>query len=891
MKIPDIKLKLDLYGKSFMGKDESYTNKFSELSKASILVAGGKGANLGEMTQAGFAVPSGIVVNTGSYDAVVKANNLQDKVLSIASAVLGDNPETSESASEEIKKLFVNAQIPADIEEAIVSSYASLDGENTVVAVRSSATAEDLSDASFAGQQESYLHVQGKDQLLEAVKQCWASLWTARAITYRIKQGIAPEDVSLAAVVQQQINSDISGIAFSLNIQNNYYDEAVINSNFGLGESVVSGQVTPDHFVVNKITNKITEKVINEKQLMLVGKPDGGIEEQKISDPKAPSLTDEQVLEVAKLVTDVETHYKVPMDIEWAIYEGKLYLLQARPITTHLPLFPELLTKPSEKKKVYIDMIVMSQGFSDSMSVLGMDYWANMIKVAKGSTMPRGKDGIVWELHGRQYLNISNMIKIGGIVTKLFSSYDAPTRQILAELGADDEYIPDEIPEPLKGYIWKAIVTTLPIVRNMIPALFNVEKAQEEYMKSDAKIWKYLKEDLSRSEETFDVQAERALDMFGAMTKDLGGGYAASKLADMRLKKMFKGNKEAGDLLIGLSMDLPGNPTSEMGHLMLKIASHLEFKATKSSKEFIEKLEAKKYGEEFQALYDDYIRRFGVRGMMEIDIATPRLYENLDRVFFQLQHINTEDNAILNVERRTKEAYEKLRHIAKDMGKEKKFIKHAKTFRSLMGLREQPKYIFIVSIGILRERALVLGKQFVKVGRLDNQNQIFDLKTAQIGQAEQDSALDLRALAEENTAPYRPVAHIKDWPRIIDSRGKIHRAKRETREGELLGEGIAPGVVQGKAKVLESPYDKPLEKGEILVCRASEPSWTPIFINAAGVVMEIGGPLQHGGIIAREYGLPCVSSIDQATKLIKDGDLLEVDGSNGVVKIIKNQGG
>ena len=501
-----------------MVKDEPYTNKFSELSKASILVAGGKGANLGEMTQAGFAVPSGIVVNTGSYDTFVKANNLQDKVLSIASAVLGDNPETSESASEEIRKLFVNVQIPADIEEAIVSSYASLDGENTVVAVRSSATAEDLPGASFAGQQESYLHVQGKDQLLEAVKKCWASLWTARAITYRIKQGIAPEDVSLAAVVQKQINSDISGIAFSLNIQNNYYDEAVINSNFGLGESVVSGQVTPDYFVVNKITKKITEKVINEKQLMLVGKPDGGIEEQKISDPKAPSLTDEQVLEVAKLVTDVETHYKVPMDIEWAIYEGKLYLLQARPITTHLPLFPELLTKPSEKKKVYIDMIVMTQGFSDSMSVLGMDYWANMLKVAKGSSMPRGKDAIVWELHGRQYLNISNMIKIGGIVTKSFSSYDAPTRQILAELEADDEYIPDEIPEPLKGYTWRAIVTALPIVRKMIPALFNVEKAQQEYMKSDAKTWKYLKEDLSRSEETFDVQAKRALDMFGAMT-------------------------------------------------------------------------------------------------------------------------------------------------------------------------------------------------------------------------------------------------------------------------------------------------------------------------------------------------------------------------------------
>jgi phosphohistidine swiveling domain-containing protein len=224
--------------------------------------------------------------------------------------------------------------------------------------------------------------------------------------------------------------------------------------------------------------------------------------------------------------------------------------------------------------------------------------------------------------------------------------------------------------------------------------------------------------------------------------------------------------------------------------------------------------------------------------------------------------------------------------LAKLRGKEKQFVGNAQRYMLQLGFRESPKYMFVVMIGELRKRALALGRQFASLGRLDSPEQVFDLTVDQVSEAETDPGLDLQALREKNFAPRRAVAHVKDWPKIVDSRGKIFRYVRPAGTGDLAGEAISPGVVRGKAKVLASPYEKPLEKGEILVTRATEPAWTPVFINAAGVVLEVGGPLQHGAIIAREYNLPCVSGIHGATDLIKDGDMLLVDGTNGLVKII-----
>jgi pyruvate,water dikinase len=281
------------------------------------------------------------------------------------------------------------------------------------------------------------------------------------------------------------------------------------------------------------------------------------------------------------------------------------------------------------------------------------------------------------------------------------------------------------------------------------------------------------------------------------------------------------------------------------------------------------------------------MRDYGARGYREIDIATPRSYEDLITFFLRLKDINLEDSKLATTEERRDEAYNKLLSVAQQGGFEKKFRKQADIYETLFGYREDTKYIIVLGIAKLRKAALTKGELLVSQGRLAHPNDIFDLTIAQIQRAETDDSFDLRATRDLNLKPYKMTAHVKQWPLVIDSRGKIFRATKRSEDGDLIGDPIAPGVIKGRAKVLLSPHEKPLEPGEILVTMATEPSWTPIFGTAAGVVMEVGGSLHHGAIIAREYGLPCVSGLTGATTLIKDGDLIEVDGSNGIVRMVE----
>ena len=352
---------------------------------------------------------------------------------------------------------------------------------------------------------------------------------------------------------------------------------------------------------------------------------------------------------------------------------------------------------------------------------------------------------------------------------------------------------------------------------------------------------------------------------------------------------MFRKCEGAEDHLIHMCMDLSGNPTSEMGHMMVKLASFPEIQEAESREEFAQKLEDSKFSGVFLDLYNEYIKRFGCRGMREIDVATPRTYENQAQLFDTLKQIDIENNQIINVRQRRDEAYQALLKLAQEMNKENAFVHHANNIQSLLGYREHPKYMLVVIIDRMRRHALNIGKVFVAEGRIDCVDDIFALDISQVTEAQKDPKLDLRLLVRAAMDPVEKVAHVKSWPVMIDSRGKIIRGKREdkdTEDGTLLGDPISPGMVRGKAKVLHSPYEKVLETGEILVARHTEPSWTPLFINAAGVVMEVGGPMQHGAIIAREYGIPCVSGVEDATRLIKDGDLVEVDGSEGTVKFV-----
>src|SRR5918998_2400007 len=354
----------------------TYTAWFDNIGKDDIKLAGGKGANLGELRRAGLPVPGGFVLTTEAYDAFVESNDIVDAVIRWASVARVETPAAFEQAAEGIHGLFARGEIPEGVDDEIRAAYEKLseDGE-TAIAVRSSATAEDLAGASFAGQQETYLNVRGVKALMEAVKGCWASLWTARAMAYRARQGIAPETVSLAVVVQRMVEAEAAGVMFTTNPANGRRNEAVVSAAWGLGESVVSGQVTPDSIVVDKDSGRVISRDIVDKEVMTVN-PDSGTEERSVPEARRREevLDDEAVAELVSYGVRIEDHYDMSQDIEWAFSDGELFILQSRPITA----LPEPMADPPtdwsvpDTKAMYVRASIVEQ-MPDPLSPLFAD--------------------------------------------------------------------------------------------------------------------------------------------------------------------------------------------------------------------------------------------------------------------------------------------------------------------------------------------------------------------------------------------------------------------------------------------------------------------------------------------------------------------------------------
>ena len=800
-------------------------------------------------------------------------------------AFLDSGDDDTRAACDGVKAACTSLALTDEQQAALGEALGTLNAEHCF-AVRSSSPEEDLAGTSFAGGYETTLGVT-PDTLEEALRTSFTSVFDERIVAYKRQHGMATDDPRIAVIVQEQVPSEVSGVAFSLNPQNNCYDEAVINANFGLGETVVNGHVTPDTYVVEKVRGEILGRGIASKSHAAWLVNGGGTEERDNGDPEAASLTDEQALAVAELAADAEEHYGAPMDIEWAIHDSTLYLLQSRPITAYVPLPAGMITEPGAQKRLYLDLVVLSQGFGDSLSVLGADLWGRMLVLMKAEIMvDAGAEGTIVNMDGRQYINLSAMLRALGMsmMGSLIKTYDTPTRKILDSVDFKAEYRPKKLPEALEGARWKMAKTGFRLLPTVVRGFVNLEKSLRDYDR-------LFEGDLERcraligQETPFDEMQEALLALFQNQLQSIGA-IAAPMAARPRLARLFRDDAEARDLLVALEMDLPGNPTAEMGRRMFELASFDELQATEDGNAFEAKIRARSYSADFMTAYDLYMDRFGCRGIKEIDIATPRSYENLPAFFDQLHAIDLGTGAIATAERRRIEAHERLFEIARARGKEKQVRKLANTVRSAAGYREAPKFFFIHVVDLMRRRALTLAGRLVAAGRMDDPQEVFDLSPFQLGEAERDAGFDVRAAIERNLSTRRHLDRVRDWPRVIDSRGRIPRVPLSETEDGLVGDAIAPGTVRGRAKVLHAPYEKPLEEGEILVTRASDPGWTPIFVNAAGVVLEVGGPLQHGAVIAREYGLPCVSGLDGITDLIEDGQMIEVDGSNGVVRIL-----
>lgn len=839
-----------------------------------VSVVGGKGKALIETTGAELPVPNGFVLSVDFFEPWINVLKNTEEWHNMLKDVTVENCNKVQNLIDQVEPNEQQLNAFNDAMKLV---------KGDVFAVRSSSPEEDLEDTSFAGMYETLLGIK-KSEVMNASREIFKSCFDFRVMEYKSFHHLDLANTSIAVVVQAQIHSDVSGVGFSINPINNAYDETFINASFGLGEMVVSGLVTPDTYIVDVVKEQIIHKEIGDKKSKFRVSENGGIEEVAVHNKKEQALTDMQINEVSTLIKRCERFYKKPIDIEWAYYSGKLYLLQARPITTYVPIFDELMTKPGEEKLLYIDILTVTQGFSDSLSVLGTDIWREIVVNSGGHVLTCYGDGTAPVINGRQYFNIFYLYKALGktIGNGYMFGHDASAKKMMDNIDLS-QYKLTKYPDTVKGAKVNMFKMGLSFAPPAISSLF---------MNYDSQITKYLKtyvEAISHTKDythkiSYDKTIESALDDIGKVVAASGLLMAGLK-ASNTLKKMFKGTDVELELA-ALGMELRGNPTSEMGHMQFKLASSQEFINTKTAEEFVLKVSQEKYSNSFMHLYNYFMEKHGARTFKEIDIASPRAGDDLHELYRRLKEINIHDSQIQKVKEKKEKAYNKLLKIANEKGFGKKYEKQVKIYQSTFGYREYIKYSTVNFIANLRCIALLIAKDFVNQDRLDHVNQIFDLHISDIVEAQKNNSINLRDRIKKNLIPYKKTENIKDWPIMFDSRGKIYRPILEVEDGDFIGMSISPGKYVGRAKVLSSPYEKALESGEILVTKSTEPSWTPIFINASAVVMEVGGPLQHGGIIAREYGIPCVSGLTGIVDIIKDGDLVEVDGTSGVVRIL-----
>jgi pyruvate,water dikinase len=846
----------------------------------------------------GFNVPTAVVLSTEFFQPWV----VLLKATPEWKAFTKTKDDVMEAAAKAVKRSCQTLAFSEDQLQILAEVRQYLQTEDiTMMAVRSSSPEEDLEGASFSGIYETVLGVTG-DGLEAAIKTCFASALDERVVAYKQKRGYDPFDPKIAVVIQKQIASEVSGVAFSLNPVNNCYDECVINANFGLGETVVEGAVTPDQWVVDKVTNVILEKTPGNKTTAVYIKADGGTESRTPESPTSPCLGDLHALAITELTARVEAEYGKPMDIEWAYKGEQLYLLQARPITTYYKLPEEMITQPGEQKHLYHDANLTEQGLPENLSALGSDLFISFAKYMMPGeptddfgTIDRG---LAFSSVGRMYTHFGRMLKIVGKnnALKTYRITDALGTQILEAMDLK-EYIPKKFP---KGFMKNFIKTGLGAVMYIKPLMKARRKPDEylqHYLDENARLRAELKAEYERDTSFEDFCITCFTRVGSHMNRTQLPALMASETARSKLKKMFKKDPESvQEHLRSIEKAFPDNVTIDMGLLLYELSQFPDVRQTGTAQEFVQKLDANQLSPEFMQKWQLFIDDYGFRGPKELDVATPRYYEKPGEVFALLKTMEGHDDPDWTpqgiYESGAKQRVESVQFLEEYLakvrpGKVKAFKKSYKRLENFAAYRESPKYYIIMAIDYLRRRALTLGRQWVEVGRLDSADQVFDLRWDEFNQAQVDSSLDIRVLAKTNHDYFAQFNPNNDPPIVIDSRGFIPSLPpRPRKENELVGTPISSGTVRGPVKVLRTPDEKPVLPGDILVTKATDPGWTTLFINAGGLLLETGGTLQHGASVAREMGKPCIVGIEDVTKIIKDGQTVQMDGSTGVIKIL-----
>ena len=856
---------------------------------------GGKAKSLIDMTAQNMPVPPGVVLKVNFFAPWFE----QLRNTSEWKAFESGSSENMQELCGNLKKLVSGFQLDSNQLSLLGTAIAQIPNAQ-IYAVRSSSPEEDLEGHSFAGAYETVLGVR-RDGLEAAIKACFASCLDYAIFAYKQKHGMNAYDPKIAVIIQKQLNSDMAGVGFSVNPMTNDFDEAVITANFGLGESVVAGIATPDTYIVDKESRTIKSKVIGKKELAVRLTADGGTHEEEIatdakgqvsssgSEPKA-ALNNRQIRKVSDLIKKVELQVEKPVDIEWAFEKDHLYLLQARPITAYQPLPPDMMTSGSEKRRIYVDVTKCVQGIFDPLSVMATSFLRSVVrrlgKKLYGVDANKLDSTLAYISGGHLYLNLSNAMMFFGKkkVVQLLSILDPLTAKAIDSINEKD-YAAKNFGlflAPLN------LATVLPVMApKMIGSAHNPERAYEDLSVHLESFMKDLRE-----LEAKDLPVPELFKKIEAGLEDFALFHLIPRFGVSRLMiEQIKGlvGPEFKEEANKLNQSLPHNVTVEMGLALYDLSRLLPEGLTAT--DLANGVVHRSLPEDFMTAWDKFLERYGHRGPKELDIASPRYGNDPSFLLTQLlalHEVAPENSPKARHEKSVAErvaAYEKISKSLADSDKRKakKFEEEYKIVVNLGGLRETPKYSVIYAMTVLRRALIKQAEQWVKDDRLDFAAQIFDMTLDDVARGLKDRKLDLRKVIQHHL-DMRAKYKVATLPMIFDSRGRIIKAPpAPTKENQLSGIPISAGTVRGKIKVLHTPNEKPLLPGEILVARATDPGWTPLFALASGIILEVGGVLQHGALVAREYGLPGVSGIENATEILKDGMEVEVNGSDGII--------
>lgn len=866
----------------------SFVLDFQEIEKTQLSLVGGKGLNLGELSNIqGIQVPEGFCVTTVGYEKAIEQNEAFQALLNQLTMLKIEDQNQIGEISKRIREIVMAVEITSDVEKA-VTHYLSCFGNEHAYAVRSSATAEDLPYASFAGQQDTYLNIIGKEAILQHVRKCWASLFTDRAVIYRMQNGFEHSQVSICVVVQRMVFPQASGILFTADPITSNRKVLSIDASFGLGEALVSGLVSADNYKVKE--GEIVGKMIATKKLAIYGRKEGGTETKQIApnQQKVQTLTEQQILQLAQIGRQIEAYFACPQDIEWCLVDDTFYIVQSRPITTLYPI-PEA---NGGGNHVYIS-VGHQQMMTDAMKPLGLSFFLLT------TSAPMRKAG------GRLFVDATQ---------KLASP--ASRDYLINTLGKSDPLIRDAL-------------TTVIERENFIKLLPDDEKeksvsksappasSQPEIENDPAIVTDLIKNSQASIEELKrNIQTKSGSDVLDFILEDIKqlrkvlfspqsisvimAGMNASSWVNEKMEKWL-GEKNAADIL---SQSVQHNVTSEMGLALLDVAdvirSYPEVIAYLQHLEddsFLDELIQFKGGEKVRDAIQAFLNKYGMRCSGEIDITKTRWSEQPATIIpMILNHIRDFEagaskrkfeEGLREALKKEEELLERLQHLPDGKQKVEETKRMIRNIRNYTGYREYPKYGMIHRYFIYKQALLKEAEQLVQSGVIHEVDDIYYLTFEELHEVVRTNKLDYEVIHKQKN-DYKLYEKLTP-PRVITSDGEIitGKYKRENLPAEaIVGLPVSSGVIEGRARVILNMEDANLEDGDILVTAFTDPGWTPLFVSIKGLVTEVGGLMTHGAVIAREYGLPAVVGVENATKLIKDRQRIRVHGTEGYIEIL-----